>query len=108
MKILFHPKREDIQLTAVLAALSDPNRMRLVTDVAECGERPCGSFDQPVAKSTMSHHVRILREAGVLNIRVQGTQHFLSLRTDDLEARFPGVLTSILKASSAAKESLPG
>jgi DNA-binding transcriptional ArsR family regulator len=107
LKILYHPKKEDIHLTAVLAALSDPIRIRLVLDIAKSGERPCGTFEQPVAKSTMSHHVRTLREAGVLNVRVQGTQHLLSLRSEDLEERFPGVLTSILKAAEALEREVP-
>ncbi|MEV5028768.1 ArsR/SmtB family transcription factor [Paenibacillus sp. LPE1-1-1.1] len=97
MKILFHPNREDIELTSVLYALSDPIRLRIVTTIVRSGEQPCGHFDIPVVKSTMTHHVRTLREAGVLNVRKQGTQHFLTVRADDLNTRFPGLLAAIIR-----------
>jgi DNA-binding transcriptional ArsR family regulator len=63
-------------------------------------------MEVPVVKSTLSHHSRTLREAGVVRVRVQGTQRFLSIRTEDLEARFPGLLASVLYAyeSSGGKD----
>jgi DNA-binding transcriptional ArsR family regulator len=100
LKILFHPNREDIELTSVLYALSDPIRLSIVIEIVKSGEQPCGYFDFPVVKSTMTHHVRTLREAGVLNVRKQGTQHFLTLRSEDLNLRFPGLLTAILQTAS--------
>ncbi len=96
MRKLYHPDRDTIQLTAIFAALSDPLRLQLVQDVASAGEQACGAFQYPIAKSTMTHHVRALREAGVLKVRIQGTQHFLSLRRADLEDRFPGLLELVL------------
>lgn len=97
MKILFHPNLEDIELTSVLYALSDPIRLRIVTTIVKSGEQPCGHFEFTVAKSTMTHHIRTLREAGVLNVRKQGTQHFLTLRTDDLNIRFPGLMAAVIQ-----------
>ncbi|GGI16435.1 ArsR/SmtB family transcription factor [Gottfriedia solisilvae] len=104
MKILFHPDRADIHLSNVLSALSDPVRLLIVSNVNNAGERSCGDIGVPVAKSTFSHHTRTLREAGILNVRVQGTQRILSLRKDDLENRFPGLLSSILKAFETSEE----
>ncbi|WP_028561009.1 ArsR/SmtB family transcription factor [Paenibacillus pinihumi] len=101
MKILHHPDRDNIHLTTVLSALSDPIRLRLVCELAVSGEQSCGSFQYEIAKSTMTHHVRTLRESGVIYVRVQGTQHFLSLRANELEIRFPGLLTAILHAPKA-------
>lgn len=106
LKILFHPNRDDIELTSVLYALSDPIRLSIVNAIAKCGEQSCGSFDLPVVKSTMTHHVRTLREAGVLNVRKQGTQHFLTLRSEDLNIRFPGLLAAIIQHASISE--LPG
>ncbi len=97
LKILFHPNRDDIELTSVLYALSDPIRLSIVNAIAKSGEQSCGYFDFPVVKSTMTHHVRTLREAGVLNVRKQGTQHFLTLRSEDLNIRFPGLLAAIIQ-----------
>lgn len=98
MKVLYHPDREEIQLSSILYALSDPVRLSVVAEIRKKGEQPCNCFDVPVAKSTLSHHARTLREAGVVFTRIQGTQRFLSLREEDLEYRFPGLLDSILKA----------
>lgn len=98
MKVLYHPDREEIQLSSVLYALSDPVRLSVVAEIRKNGEQPCNRFHVPVAKSTLSHHGRTLREAGIVFTRIQGTQRFMSLREEDLEYRFPGLLDSILQA----------
>lgn len=96
-KTLHHPDREQIELAAVLHALSDPLRLRVVrTLAAEPGERACGTFALPVSKSTRTHHFRVLREAGVIRQRDRGTLRLSSLRQDDLATRFPGLLDAIL------------
>jgi DNA-binding transcriptional ArsR family regulator len=95
------PDIVELELATVLEALADPVRLEIVAAVAP-GERPCGSFPLPVSDSTRTHHLRILREAGVTQTRVSGTQRLVSLRHDDLERRFPGLLGSVLAASSAA------
>ncbi|MCR8630490.1 MULTISPECIES: ArsR/SmtB family transcription factor [Paenibacillus] len=104
MKVLHHPDRADIQLSSVLYALSDPIRLYLVSELYKAGERACGEFEVPVVKSTVSHHARTLREAGVVNVRIHGTMRFLSIRIDDLEARFPGLLMSVLQAYDSSGE----
>ena len=93
---------DEIQLAAVLHALSDPVRLRIVATLAaaEDEERPCGSFDLPVTKSTCTHHFRVLREAGVIHQRQEGTARLNKLRRDDLEARFPGLLASVIAAEA--------
>jgi DNA-binding transcriptional ArsR family regulator len=94
------PVRGDIELAAVLHALSDPVRLRIVAALAVSGEEPsCGSFDLPVTKSTCTHHFKVLREAGVIHQRQQGTARLNSLRREDLDARFPGLLASVLQAA---------
>ena len=95
-----HPARDDLDLAAVLHALSDPVRLEIVAGLAEGDERACGSFDVGVTKSTCTHHFRVLREAGLIQQRQQGTARLNSLRRDDLEARFPGLLGTILNAAS--------
>jgi DNA-binding transcriptional ArsR family regulator len=94
------PSREDLELGAVLHALSDPVRLRIVADLAQAGaERSCGSFDLPVTKSTCTHHLRVLREAGVISQRQSGTNRLNALRRRDLDARFPGLLATVLRAA---------
>jgi DNA-binding transcriptional ArsR family regulator len=96
-----HPRRSEIELGAVLHALSDPVRLRIVTALAGAdGEAACGSFDVPVTKSTCTHHFKVLREAGVIHQRPEGTARLNTLRRDDLEARFPGLLDTILQSAS--------
>ena len=94
-----HPRRDEIELAAVLHALSDPVRLQIVAALAESDERTCGSFELPVTKSTCTHHFKVLREAGVIDQRPEGTTRVNTLRRDDLEARFPGLLATILRAT---------
>ena len=96
-----HPHRSEIELEGVLHALSDPVRLKIVAALAADGEQRCGSFDLPVTKSTCTHHFRVLREAGVIHQRQEGTARLNTLRRDDLEARFPGLLDTILQAALA-------
>ena len=97
---LAHPARDELELAAVLHALSDPIRLRIVRGLAEEGERSCGSFDVPVTKSTCTHHFKVLREAGVIRQRQEGTARLNTLRRDDLDARFPGLLDTHLSAAA--------
>ena len=95
------PERHEIELGPLLHALSDPVRLRIVAALAEAGdERPCGSFELPVTKSTCTHHFRVLREAGLIRQRQVGTTRLNALRSDDLEARFPGLLATVLRAAA--------
>ena len=99
---LSHPAPEEIELAAVLHALSDPVRLRIVAGLALEDKRTCKSFDLPVTKSTCTHHFRVLREAGVIRQRLEGTTRLNSLRREDLDARFPGLLDSVLRATDGA------
>ncbi len=96
---LDQPARENITLVGVLHALSDPTRLAVVRQLEARGETLCGRLDVAVAKSTLSQHLRVLREAGVTRTRPEGTQRWLSVRRDDLDARFPGLLDVVLTAA---------
>jgi DNA-binding transcriptional ArsR family regulator len=101
-----HPKRAEIELEAVLHALSDPVRLTMVSAMAAEEEgQSCGSFEVPVTKSTCTHHFRVLREAGVIEQRQEGTAKINTLRREDLEARFPGLLDSVLAAARGPSSS---
>lgn len=92
---LVHPGRDQLRFTAVLAALGDPIRLAIVArlaDVEPDGELACTTFALPVSKSTQSGHFKVLREAGVIRQRDEGTRRLNRLRRDDLDARFPGLL----------------
>ena len=99
-----HPALEELELGAVLHALSDPVRLRIVAKLANGeGDHTCGSFALPVTKSTCTHHFKVLREAGVIQQRPQGTTRLNLLRREDLDARFPGLLDCVLKAAHHAE-----
>jgi DNA-binding transcriptional ArsR family regulator len=95
------PERHEIQLVDVLHALADPVRLQIVRHLADAdGDAACSTIPLPVTKSTASHHYRVLREAGVTRVRCEGTHRYHSLRRDDLDARFPGLLDSVLASSA--------
>jgi DNA-binding transcriptional ArsR family regulator len=93
------PQLDELDVVSVLHALSDPIRLEIVRALAHSGDgRPCGSFDVPVTKSTLTHHFRVLRESGVLAQRHDGTTKLCTLRAADLGTRFPGLLDAVLSA----------
>lgn len=102
MRDVYHPRLEDVELPNLLHALSDPVRLGIVRTLAANGEVACSSLNGSVSKSTMSHHFKVLREAGVTWTRGDGTKRYVSLRREELEKRFPGLLASVLEAGKAA------
>jgi DNA-binding transcriptional ArsR family regulator len=90
----------------VLQALSDPVRLEIVRQLAGCpdsGELRCGEIELRVTKSTASHHFKTLHEAGILSERAQGTRKYIRLRRVELDERFPGLLDTVLRATSATR-----
>ena len=104
MDDVVEPAPQDFRLPRILAALADPHRLATVRFVAEHGESWCGQVMEeaglPMSKSTFSHHLRILRESGVLTKRIQGARGYTRLRKDDLDSRFPGLIDSIVAADT--------
>ncbi|AYV49263.1 ArsR family transcriptional regulator [Caulobacter flavus] len=93
-----HPEPEEMQLGALLAALADPLRRRVVAELASAEpltERTCVSFGLPVSKASLTHHFRVLREAGLIRQVDRGNSRAAQLRRDEIEARFPGLLALV-------------
>lgn len=96
-----HPAAEDITLAGVLGALSDPMRLKILKKLLDSraralscsGAAPCAEM----AKSTLSHHFRVLRDAGLIRTTKQGVENLNSVRWDEVNARFPGLLKAIMK-----------
>jgi DNA-binding transcriptional ArsR family regulator len=106
MRYLPHPTREQIELSAVLEALSDPTRLGIVIGLADQKaewEARCGEFSHLASKTNLTYHFAKLRAAGVTHARAEGTSRFISLRREDLDARFPGLLGTIIKAARDAR-----
>lgn len=98
MRELFHPTIDQLCLSAVLNALGDPIRLQIVKNLANQRETTCACCNINLPKSALSHHFKVLREAGLINVRIEGKQRFLSIRFDELEKRFPGLLNAVLKS----------
>ena len=88
-----------MRLEAVFHALSDPVRLRIVRALAASEQAlSCGTLELDVSKSTASHHFRVLREAGVIVQRENGRRRLNELRREDMEARFPGLLDTVVSS----------
>ena len=101
MRTVHHPPVEELSLPSVLYALSDPVRLEIVRRLAAGDEHSCGTFDSSISKSTLSHHLKVLRECGITSTRLNGTSRLVSLRRGDLDGRFPGLLGAILGVPQA-------
>jgi DNA-binding transcriptional ArsR family regulator len=101
---LEHPAVEDLDLPALLFALSDPARLTIARQIAQAGETgeevTCQSVGLDMPKSTRSHHLKVLREAGVVHTVVRGRERVMTLRRDDVESRWPGLLAAVLADES--------
>jgi DNA-binding transcriptional ArsR family regulator len=101
MRPLRHPAAADITLQGVLYALADPVRLDIVRRLYELGTLNCTQScgDDSLPRATLSRHFDQLREAGVVRTERDGVQYLNELRADEIEARFPGLLASVLQAA---------
>lgn len=100
-----HPPAADFRLPKVLTALADPVRLATVRTLVGLGDSPCADLHHAaglrISRSTFSHHQRILREAGIIREHIHGAQRILSVRRQELDACFPGLLDAVLNTSEA-------
>ncbi|MGW6982163.1 ArsR/SmtB family transcription factor [Streptomyces sp. NPDC054932] len=104
---LNHPAADRIELVGVLAALGHPVRLEIVRKLASGREAFCGEVVPDLPRSSVTHHLRTLRESGVICQRPQGRKLYLALRRDDLERSFPGLLQIVL-GEAFRPEEFPG
>src|SRR5882757_6414076 len=103
MKPLSHPAMEDVTVEAILHALSDPARVAIYAEIvgSDCS-RNCSNFlsirEKIIPKSTLSHHFRVLREAGLIQSERRGVEMHNTSRCPELEKRFPGLIVAIVNA----------
>jgi DNA-binding transcriptional ArsR family regulator len=109
MKPLFHPSIEDVTVEGILHALSDPVRVAIYADIvaSECSQN-CSNFlrvsEKPIPKSTLSQHFKALREAGLVRGERRGVEMHNTSRCAEIEQRFPGLISAIVKAHSIQLE----
>jgi DNA-binding transcriptional ArsR family regulator len=104
MRAITHPEPDQLSIEAVLHALSDPVRLEIVRALDQEPELCCGQLPAPVSKSTLTHHLKVLRDAGLTRTRSEGVQRLVSLRREDLEARFPGLLACVLANAKVTQQ----
>lgn len=94
-------------IATVLQAMADPVRLAIVRSLAS-NDTPicCGNFQVPVTKSTLSHHLRVLREAGLIEQRAEGTRRLTTLRRAEIDAAFPGLVETLVRAPLELPDSL--
>jgi DNA-binding transcriptional ArsR family regulator len=95
MKVYSHPSLNRVDLATVMQALSDPCRIAIIRALADGGELACNDIGLNVSKATCSHHFDVLRNAGLIFTRTEGTKCMTSLRKAELDKRFPGLLKLI-------------
>lgn len=97
MDRLVHPNLNDVSLAAALHALADPARLEIVARLScnSCLNASTACTDG-TPKSTISNHLGVLRAAGLVETRSEGRERINRLRRDEFEARFPGLLESVL------------
>jgi DNA-binding transcriptional ArsR family regulator len=105
MPAFTHPNLADVPLPSVLHALADPTRLEIVrrlNEEAGCAGMACNSASPcDLPRATMSNHFNVLRSAGLIESRKQGTMVLNRLRRQELDARFPGLLDAVLQAEAA-------
>jgi DNA-binding transcriptional ArsR family regulator len=103
MRPLFHPSVEDVTVEAILHALSDPFRVAIFLELeGSHGSQICADFlsisETPTNKSTVSRHLKVLREAGLVRGERRGVEMYNTSRCLEINNRFPGLLASIVAA----------
>jgi DNA-binding transcriptional ArsR family regulator len=98
MRRIKQPYLRSIAFTEIMHALSDPTRVEIIRKLAERGDQEltCSALLGDRPKSSMSHHFKILRSAGLIETTVVGKEHINRLREKDLNSRFPGLMKSLL------------
>jgi DNA-binding transcriptional ArsR family regulator len=112
MRPLFHPPIEDVTVEGILHALSDPVRAAIFADLATSScPYNCSNFlnvtEKKIPKSTLSHHFKTLREAGLIRAERRGVEMHNTSRCSEIESRFPGLIAAIVSAHKAQMESMP-
>ncbi len=71
----------------VARALGDPMRFRILKEIARRGEVSCRELVDvfPISQPTISHHLKVLSQAGLVSARRSGSFHLYRARPEALE-----------------------
>jgi DNA-binding transcriptional ArsR family regulator len=97
-KHFYHPSVDDLTIDSVLYALSDPYRRNMVFRMMGCEGMNCTeACGDQLSASTISFHTRILREAGLIRSEKKGVSVINTVRKEDIDKRFPGLLHAVFQ-----------
>ena len=101
MSRFVHPDLKDVSLPAALHALADPVRLAMIARLAGGESLNCTATcpNQPIPKSTLSNHFKVLRSAGLVETHAEGREMVSHLRRDAFDRRFPGLLETVLASN---------
>lgn len=102
-RAVWYPEREDVTIYGILSALSDPTRLEIVRRLAEQDEQCPFDFLAMGSKQNLTHHFKVLREAGLIKARYEGRNKVMWLRRDLIDDMFPGLLDGLLQAVAASQ-----
>jgi ArsR family transcriptional regulator len=93
---------DDVLLVRVAKALGDPTRFAIFKAIAAAGQITCGEIATrfPVAQPTVSHHLKVLADAGLVEVRREGSHGLYSVEPTAL-ARFADALAALPAPTSA-------
>jgi DNA-binding transcriptional ArsR family regulator len=108
MRPLFHPAIDDVTVENILHALADPVRVAILAGIlASNSSKTCTAFSNvnqtEIPKSTLSQHFKVLREAGLIRSERSGVELRNTARCQEIEERFPGLVTTIVRAHNLQK-----
>src|SRR5258707_5865106 len=103
MRLPLHAAKSQLIWPNVLFALSDPTRLQIVKAIAKHDKMTCCEIEIDLSKSTASRHFRVLREAGIIRMEPRGIVCMNSLRRQELDDLFPGLLDSVLQSMEPAR-----
>lgn len=94
------PDLGEVRLEQVMSVLGEPIRLTILQKLLEYSDEwdhPCAwfGFDRP--KSTLTHHYKVLREAGLITQRQYGLERRSRVRVDEIGDRFPGLIELLLE-----------
>jgi ArsR family transcriptional regulator len=98
------------EFSRIARALADPRRFEILTVIAEAREMSCGAIAErfPIGQSTVSHHLKILADAGLVSVRREGQHSYFAARPDVLESYVEELRRSLLYGASPAGGPLVG
>jgi DNA-binding transcriptional ArsR family regulator len=103
---LHRTKTNGEHMVELFRALGEPLRAGIMARIATMDELACTTLEETLAvsKSTISYHMKILYQAGLIDIRKDGRNYFYSARREAIEEALPGLLNCLEDIAAERKK----